>query len=253
MSWPQKDIVKELVRTYSIPQNGNYFWMFIWLGRDRTFKGWNGSGGPRTWGHCIVPYREAGRFPCPKTHVHEFGHALGLPHIGPRRADSGLCSLMGPNDEGYRRRMGCDYDDFCLTPAEAAMLWKHPVFSGTTKDRHRFPRQLALSNYRAEFDGGAEAIAVTGTLHADLRCHSVVVVDDAKGVGEYWRKGYASKVGEDGAFNVRISEPTKGCGRIMILPCFENGVNTGDREHHGLCSAISKRYHWAGGTYRFQE
>ncbi len=253
ISWPQTEIVKEVVRTYSIPQNGNYFWMFIWLGRDRKFKGWNGSGGPRTWGHCIVPYPEGGRFPLPKTHFHEFAHALGLPHIGPRRQDNGLCSLMGPNDDCYLKRMGRGYDNFCLTPAEAAMLWKHPVFSGTVNDRTRFPAQLALSNYRAEFDARAEAIVITGTLHTDLRCHSVVVVDDAQGIGEYWRKGYVGQVGEDGAFNVCISEPAENCGRFMILPCFENGVNTGDGVHHGLCSAISKRYHWTYSRYRFEE
>lgn len=248
-----QEIVDQALRQYSIPRNNNYFWIFVWLGPGRDFKGWFGWGGPRNGGRCFVPYSEDAHLPRLKTHIHEFGHALGLPHIGPRKQDNGLCSLMGPNDEGYRKRLGRDYDDFCLTPAEAAMLWKHPVFSGTINDRRRFPSQLDLSNYRAEFDPCSDAITVSGVIHADLHCHSVVVVDDARGVGEYWKKGYVGRVDADAAFSVSISEPEKDCGRFSILPCFDNGVNTGDKKHHGLCSAINKNYHWGDGKYEFEE
>jgi hypothetical protein len=132
------------------------------------------------------------------------------------------------------------------------MLWKHPVFSGTVRDRQMFPSELQLSNYRAEFDSCSGAIAVSGVIHADIHCHSVVVVDDARGVGEYWKKGYVGRVGADGAFSVCVSEPEKDCGRFRILPCFDNGVNTGDTKHHGLCSAVSKNYHWGDGRYEFE-
>ena len=47
---------------------------------------------------------------------------------------------MGPNESCYRNKMGFDYDDFYLTCAEAAMLWKHPVFSGTVGNRETIPR-----------------------------------------------------------------------------------------------------------------
>ena len=250
-NWPQTEIVEEVVTKYSIPRNGNYFWIFVWLGPDRKFGDWNGSGGPRRGGRCVVRYTDGGEFPRPKSHIHEFGHAFGLPHVGPGGEKARDCNLMGPNESCYRNKMGFDYDNFYLTCAEAAMLWKHPVFSGTVGNRETIPR-VGLLEFVPRFERCAETISVTGGLQTDLPCHSVVVVDEADGVGEYWRKAYASRVGADGSFGVCVSEPTKCCGRLRILPCFENGVNTGDGKHHGLCSAINKNYHWVDGKYEFE-
>jgi hypothetical protein len=244
-------ICDETVRKYSIPRNGNYFWIFVWLGPEQQFKDWRGSGGPRKGGHCVVRYPNDGDFTRAKTHIHEFGHALGLPHIGPRMQDAPFCSLMGPNELRYCKVMGRNYDDFCLTPAEAAMLWRHPVFSGTVQNRERFPRQIALANYGAKFDRYANAIIVTGTLHTDLACHSVVVVDHPDGVSDYWRKGYISRLGGDGSFSVRVNEPADTSGRLMILPCFENGINTGNGKKHGLRTAFQKGYERIDDTFAF--
>ena len=100
----QVKICDATVGQYSIPRNGNYFWIFVWLGPDRRYTDWRGSGGPRHGGHCVVRYPNGGDFSRPKTYIHEFGHALGLPHVGPRIQDTGYCSLMGPNDRTYRRK-----------------------------------------------------------------------------------------------------------------------------------------------------
>ena len=68
--WRQTEIVEEVVRTYSIPRNGNYFWIFIWLGPDRRFTDWNGSGGPRAGVTALSRIRRRD-VSTSKDHIHE--------------------------------------------------------------------------------------------------------------------------------------------------------------------------------------
>ena len=127
------------------------------------------------------------------------------------------------------------------------------MFSGTVENRKQFPSRVTiLSKYEAEFYRPAGAITVGGKLCTDLGCHSVVVVDDADGVGKYWRKGYVSRLDAEGMFSVRVSEPPQSSGRLKLLPCFENGVNTGNGRQHGLRNAIAKAYRWTGDAYWFE-
>ena len=59
--------------------------------------------------------------------IHEFGHALGLPHIGPRPGVKLGNTLMGPTNRVFCSRTGPDDPRVYLSEASAAALWKHPV------------------------------------------------------------------------------------------------------------------------------
>lgn len=78
-----------------------------------------------------------------KASIHELGHAFGLPHIGPLQADDLGNSLMGPVIRAYRSRHPNEQRVY-LTRASGAMLWKHPLFSGTTKDRDITPHSFSF-------------------------------------------------------------------------------------------------------------
>ena len=65
-------------------------------------------------------------------------------------------SLMGPNVNLYTSSGSTpNADQVYLTEASAAILWKHPVFSGTTKDRQRQP-SVKLVDLQAGVQPGLE-------------------------------------------------------------------------------------------------
>jgi hypothetical protein len=147
---------------------------------------------------------------------------------------------MGPDDRrGY------------LTEASAAMLWKHPLFSGTSEDRRVKPT-VSLRDYRAGYDRRTTEIEVRGRLVSDRTAHSVIVVDDMdEKPGEYWKRAYVDRVEQDGTFHVVIDEPVPCGGTFRIMFCFDNGIVTGDGEKHSIQSAIERPYRYVGQAYRF--
>ena len=84
--------------------------------------------------------------------IHELGHAFGLSHLGPDLSLNLGNSLMGPNISVYVERKYPNADQVYLTEASAAILWKHPVFSGTAKDRQRQP-SVKLVDYKPRTAG----------------------------------------------------------------------------------------------------
>jgi hypothetical protein len=131
------------------------------------------------------------------------------------------------------------------------MLWKHPLFSGTTKDRNVMPT-VALRDYRGRHDRGRNQIEIEGRMVSNRAAHSVVIVDDMdEKPGEYWRRAYVGRIAENGTFLVVVDEPVPCGGRYLIVFCFDNGIVTGDAEKLGLPGAIEKTYGYAGQTYRF--
>ena len=90
-----------------------------------------------------------------------------------------------------------------------------------------------------------------GKLCTDLGCHSVVVVDDADGVGKYWRKGYVSRLDAEGMFSVRVSEPPQSSGKLKILPVSRT-ASTPATEDSTACAALAKAYRWTGDAYWFE-
>ncbi|PHS16928.1 MAG: hypothetical protein COA78_03490 [Blastopirellula sp.] len=238
---------------YSLPDHGNMYWIFVWLGEDREYKDWRGLGTPKGGGVCMVRYPKVPDPLVTKTYIHELGHVFSLPHIGPLKKQREDVSLMGPNLINYRKLIKKPYRTYYMTPAASAMIWKHPVFTGTVEQRGSMPKQLELSAYQAKFDLRKKEITITGKIRSDMPCHSVVLVDQSQGApGPYWYKSYVSRVASDGSFKITVSEPIPRSGIFKLLPCFENGINTGNKTTNGLQSAISKPYTWNGKKFIFR-
>jgi hypothetical protein len=160
---------------------------------------------------------------------------------------------MGPNNDVYARRKYSKADQVYLTEASAAMLWKHPVFSGTTKDRQSQP-SVKLVDYKPQYSRRSNRITLAGRLVADMPAHSVVVLDDlGKPEDDYWYRSHVARIGPDGAFRVEVEHPARASGHFRILFCFENGMVTGDGVGvvYGDYGEIRKSYQFRDGSYRF--
>ena len=128
----------------------------------------------------------------------------------------------------YLERKHPHADQVYLTEASAAILWKHPVFSGTTKDRQRQP-SVKLVDYKPTYSRAADRITLAGKLVSDMPAHSVIVFDDlGKPADEYWYRSHVARIAPDGTFRVAIDHPAQADGHFRILFCFDNGMVTGD-------------------------
>jgi hypothetical protein len=185
--------------------------------------------------------------------MHELGHAFGLQHLGPRLHRDLGNSLMGPVTRIYWQHLDPDDTRGYLTEASAAMLWKHPLFSGTTTDRRVKPGTVSLHDYQARFYPRREEVEIHGRLESDRTAHSVIVIDDMdEKPGEYWKRAYVDRIEEDGTFHVVIDEPVPCNGTYRIVFCFDNGMVTGDGEKLAFRGAIERPYRYAGRGYRFE-
>ena len=230
-------------RQLGIAGDGHIWWIFFYVGdRPERFSGWWGIGCVRDGGRAIVNYDTIPGEIRPdlgleegfnsayflKATVHELGHALGLPHIGPDPSLGRGNSLMGANTDVYIERKQPHPDRVYLTEASAAMLWKHPVFSGTTKDRQRQP-SVKMVNYKPTYSRASDRITLAGRLVSDIGVHSVVVLDDlGRPDDEYWCRSHVGRIAPDGTFRVAIDHPARADGHFRIVFCFDNGMVTGD-------------------------
>lgn len=156
--------------------------------------------------------------------IHEFGHALGLPHIGPRPGRELGNSLMGPVNRAYWGRTNPDEQRVYLSEVAAAMLWKHPVFRNA-KPQELSPVQIETENLKVqEVD---EQVVLTGIVHAENKAHSAVVLDSERGrFGDYWARSYVGKIEpQSGEFRVVIKEPFTR-GRLHLSFSLVNGLTT---------------------------
>jgi hypothetical protein len=263
-----EEAIGKAERQSRIEGEGHIWWVFVYAGdRPERFNVWRGFGSALDGGSAAVNYDTIPGEIRPdlglevgfnsqyylKGTVHELGHALGLPHTGPDPSLGLGNSLMGPNVDVYIARKQPHADRVYLTESSAAMLWKHPVFSGTAKDRQRQP-SVKLVEYKPTYGRANDRIALAGKLVSDMPAHSVIVFDDrGQPADDYWLRSHVARIAPDGTFRVAIDRPARAAGHFRILFCFDNGAVTGDGAGvaFGDRGAIQKTYQYRDGRYRF--
>ena len=262
------DVIAEATRRHHIVGRNHVWWIFTYLGDPpERIDEYRGSGDTHAGGWAIVNYSTLAGEIRPdlgiaagfnaeftlKGCIHELGHALGLPHIGPNPALGLGNSLMGPNNDVYAQRKLPNPEGVYLTAAAAAMLWKHPIFSGTAQDRGLRPAAVR-ARYRARYNPQKNRVTIDGTLTSDLRAHSVVVLDDrGDPADEYWYRGSVARLATDRSFHVEVDDPPKADGHYRIVFCFDNGAIAGDGKQPAYFGAIITSYRFRDGQYRFGE
>jgi hypothetical protein len=255
-------------RQLRIEGEGHVWWTFVYVGdRPQRFSDWRGFGCARDGGSAVVNYDTIPGEIRPdlgpevgfnsvyylKATIHELGHAFGLSHLGPDTSLNLGNSLMGANVNVYIARKHSNADKVYLTETSAAILWKHPIFSGTAKYRQRQP-SVKLVNYRPTYSRASNRISLAGKLVSDMPAHSIVVIDDRGDPGDdYWYRSHVARIAANGTFRVAIDNPARVDSHFRILFCFDNGIVTGDGA--GVVfddrGEIHKTYRFRGGTYRF--
>jgi hypothetical protein len=244
---------------YNIPPTLVVWWVWVYVGDPpKKYSSYLGSGNAAQGGLSQVNYVNlpgkiavGDKMARPflkeltfKGTVHEFGHALGLPHNGPLvTRDLGM-PLMGATIFNYRRRMKNKEERVYLSEASAAILWKHPLFTGTAKRRYARPK-IAWKDVDVKNDQKKRVVRLTGRVTSDVPVHSVIVYDTVPKIQQtYFQKPYVARVAKDGTFEVTISEPVdvKADGTLKLVACCENGTMTGDGKKRGIGSAHEINY-----------
>lgn len=257
----QPEVVKAASRQGDISPQGQVWWIIVYKAVE---KGWGRGGGNFQRGGVSTAYfytapgevrmtdELASEFLVElrlKGAIHELGHALGLPHIGPRDGDNLGNSLMGPINKAYFARANPRETRVHLSEASAAMLWKHPLFSGTVKDRDRIPK-AQLAEFQATYEKDDDRLIVTGKLESDYPAHSVVVANGSNATrSPYWLKCFAGRVAKDGTFRVEVDELDPTDGVLKIVLCCDNGAIVGENSRLGLNGGFAKVYRFDGQRF----
>jgi hypothetical protein len=260
-------VIAQARRESHLDPESKVFWIFIYLGdRPIRFKDWVGTGDVRNGGWSMVNYDTVQGEIRPdlaltegfnyeykmKSTVHELCHALGLPNSGPDPTLGLGNSLMGPNPPAYAVRNGPRPDHVYMEASSAAMLWKHPIFSGVPMGvPHR--SKVKLAEYRPAFDPASDTVTILGRVTGDAAPHSVVMIDNRGDRDAYWSRSFAARVATDGTFQIRFTDPAKTNGAYRLLFCFDDGLVSGDGEHGSFDNRgdIHKPYRFGDGTFRF--
>jgi len=257
----QPEVIKTASQQHDIPPQGQVWWIFVYKAVE---QGWGrGSGNFQRGGvSTAYLYTAPGEVKTTddlaseflvelrlKGAIHELGHALGLPHIGPKNRDHLGNSLMGPINKVYFSRANPEETRVYLSEASAAMLWKHPLFSGTVKNRNRIPK-AQLADFGASYEKDGDRVIVAGKVESDYSAHSVVVASGSNATpSPYWLKCFAGRVAEDGTFRVEIDELDKTDGLLKIVFCFDNGAIVGENSRLGLNGGFVKPYRFDGQRF----
>lgn len=161
-------------------------------------------------------------------------------------------ALMGPVNKAYEARKGPKDRRAYLSEASAAMLWKHPLFTGSTKDRDRTLNVKLLKFDADQKDDGR--IEITGKMQSDYPAHSVIVANvPAAQRTSYWTKTFVAKVAKDGSFRILLDELGRTDGSLKTVFCFDNGAIAGQGDRLGLNSGFVKPYRFKDGAFRLQQ
>ena len=242
----QAEVMQQAAKKYGIEPRGEVWWLFMYKGPENN---WGRGGGDLRRGGLSTArfYVNPGRIKlgddlgggflreiCLKGAIHELGHALTLPHIGPKDSDKLGNSLMGPVNNAYSQRKSSSDTGVYLSEASAAMLWKHPLFSGSVKDRNIVPK-AHLIDFDMKFNSKEDKIEITGKVKSDLPAHSVIAAEEPRMArNDYWIKSFTGKVKKDGTFKITVDEFKHSDGKLRIVFCFDNGAVIGETNKRGF-------------------
>lgn len=248
------EVIAGATATFGFPGKNDLWWIFVYLGdRPIRFNDYRGHGDVAQGGWALVNYDSipgtldpsaplASPFHAEftvKGCIQMLGYALGLPRIGPNPRLRLGNTLMGPTTAWYHSRLELATHDerVYLSPASAAMLWKHPVFSGRSDGRGTIPA-VSWHDLKATYRRTQDEIVLTGKLVASARAHSIVVIDDTeRNADSFWSRSYVTKPDPDGTFRIVLDDPVMVNGQLRLLACFDNGTITGNGRGHGNASA----------------
>ena len=183
--------------------------------------------------------------------LHELGHGLGLPHVGPLQRDRAGNNLMGPTHINWRRIRGEGEKRVYLTEAEAAILAQHPAFRGVPDERGTLP-SLTVTDIKCAGNPRQGTMVLRGRVKASERAVLALVADESEErPGEYWTKTYVGKVEKDGTFKVLVSEAARCAGNLRIWFVFEDGDHTGDGRRRSRPSGFAVPYTYGEGRWTF--
>jgi hypothetical protein len=262
-------VINKAGEQYKVPRAYHVWWIFMYLGdRPTRFEHWAGRGNPRGGGWAMINYdtvpgdirpdlqlTEGFNFEYKlKSTIHELAHGFGLPHMGPDPTLGLGNSLMGPNPPEYAARSGPKADHVYLAASEAAMLWKHPFFTGKATAGGELS-EVKLADYKAAFDAGADTVTVSGKLVGKQPAHSVVLIDDRGEKSEYWSRSYAARLAPDGSFEIKVQHPARVDGKFCIRFCFESGLVSGNGTNIGPTTYgdVVKAYRFSEEQFQFQD
>lgn len=254
--WISRQVHDKLRSDHGIEIAGNLYWIFVYIG-DPPLKhdNYRGSGNSKDGGWAVLNYTNLpGRVtldadPVSPLHdkltlkgcIHEFGHALGLSHIGPKIELGKGNTLMGPVTRIYVQNKMPKRTKAYLCEANAAVLSRHPIFTGDATARNKLPK-TKFSQVRTAYDRRSRSIVVSGHLESDSPVHRVVLIDDRDDkIGAYWVKGYVTELDSRSRFTVSIPQPGP-TGKIKLLAVYTNGAYTGDGIKRGIESAHTVPY-----------
>lgn len=161
--------------------------------------------------------------------IHEFGHALGLPHIGARPALNLGNTLMGPVNRAYWKKFDGQDPRVHLSEASAATLWKHPVFKTKASPDPNMPKNFKVTGLTVTESENKQQVIVQGTLKTSVPAHTVIVLDSERGqFGDYWARSYTSPIDpKTGQFKITLDAPYAN-GVLFLSFSLTNGTTTSD-------------------------
>jgi hypothetical protein len=114
----------------------------------------------------------------------------------------------------------------------------------------RMPK-IQVRPFQTVYDSRNKRFELKGRLVSDVPAHSAVAIDiPEKGPGEYWKNGYATRIAEDGTFELAVDELLPSSGVIKLVFCFDNGLFTGTGKGAGFPHAVEVPYAFSQGRYR---